>query len=307
MPTHLIYQAWKKTKDEKGAIKQHTKDSKGNEIVRDIRFVDPMTHKDMEEFDGYCFLCGEHTTHGMKLKKIFSNVFTDWNIGKCRTSTHVCPACCFSILTSKERYGIRTFSNVANEENLWLPNRSELRGFLVHPPTPPFVINLAVSQKKHIAFKGEVNYSRDIFTVMYEEMPVLIDRKEFTRLLELVEHFLYGFTKTEITTGDYNQKRILDFGIEEWEAFEKRVKPFRGTPLLDVVMFVAQKVENEEELKCYMVSELKMKTQQQRHLSSMQSTAAGIEKEGQAESICGGKLKDSQKSVQSEQLQLDLF
>lgn len=43
---------------------------------------------------------------------------------------------------------------------------------------------------------------------MYEEMPVLIDRKEFTRLLELVEHFLYGFTKTEITTGDYNQKEF---------------------------------------------------------------------------------------------------
>lgn len=303
MPTHLIYQAWKKT----GRLIQNTKDSKGNDIQKEIKLVDPMTHKDMEEFDGYCYLCGEPTTHGMKLKKVFSNVFTDWNIGKYRTSTHVCPACCFTILTSPERHALRTFSNVANKDNLYLPNRVEMREFLLHPPEPPFVINLAVSQKKHIAFKGEVNYSRDIFTVMYEEMPVLIDRKEFTRLLELVEHFLYGFTKTEITTGDYNQKRILDFGIEEWEAFEERVKKYRGSPLLDVVMFVAQKIESEEKLQCYMASELKMNTLQQQHSSSMPSTAAGTEKEDQVGSTCGDKLNDSQKLVQNEQLQLELF
>lgn len=307
MPTHLIYQAWKKTKDEKGAIKQNTKDSKGNEIVREIRFVDPMTHKDLEDHDGLCYLCGEHMSQGIKLKKIFSNVFTDWNAGNERTATHVCPACCFNILTSSERYGLRMFSHVANNERLWLTNRMELRDFFISPPSPPFVINIAVSQKKHISFKGEVNYSRDIFTVMYEEMPVLIDRKEFTRLLELVEHFLYGFTKTEITTGDYNQKRILDFGIEEWEAFEERVKKYRGSSLLDVVMFVAQKIESEEKLQCYMASELKMNTLQQQHSSSMPSTAAGTGKEDRAASTCGGKLKDSRKSVPSEQLQLDLF
>jgi len=307
MPTHLIYKAWQNTKDENGVIMQNTKDAKGNEIVRQIKFEDPMKQKDMEPHEGHCFLCGEPMTHGIKLKKIFSNVFTDWNIAKCRGETHVCPACCFSILTTKERYGLRTFSNVANEERLWLPNRVEMREFLLQPPDPPFVINLAVSQKKHIAFKGEVNYSRDIFIVMYEEMPVLIVRKEFARLLELVEHFLYGFTKTEITTGEYNQKRILNFGIEAWEHFEERVKTYRGNPILDVVMFIAQKIENEEDLKCFMVSELKMKTQELPPYLSTPSTAAETEKEDQMESTCGGKLNDLPKSAQNEQLALDLF
>lgn len=307
MPTHLIYSAWKKTKDENGVIKQNTKDGKGNVIIRDIKFVDPMKEKDMEEHAGQCFLCGEPMTQGMKLKKVFSNVFTDWNTAKNPAGTHVCPACCFSILTTKERYGLRTFSNVANEERLWLPNRVEMREFLLQPPDPPFVINMAVSQKKHIAFKGEVNYSRDIFTVMYEEMPVLIDRKEFTRLLELVEHLLYGFTKTEIITGDYNQKRILDFGIEAWEAFDERVKPYRGNPLLDVVMFVAQKVESEEKLQCFMVSELGMKMQELPPYLSTPSTAAETGKEGQVGSTCGDKLNDLPKSQQSGQLALDLF
>lgn len=307
MPTHLIYSAWNKTKDENGVIKQNTKDGKGNVIIRDIKFVDPMKQKDMEKHIGHCFLCGEPMTHGIKLKKVFSNVFTDWNIAKRRDETHVCPACCFSILTTKERYGLRTFSNVANEEHIWLPNRVEMRELLLNPPEPPFVINLAVSQKKHIAFKGEVNYSQDVFTVMLEEMPVLIVRKEFARLIELVEHFLYGFTKTEITTGEYSQKRILEFGIEAWEAFEERVKPYRGNPLLDVVMFVAQKVESEEELQCFMVSELKMKMQELQPYSSMPSIVAGTGKEDQVGSTCGGKLNGSRKSAQSEQLALDLF
>lgn len=307
MPTHLIYQAWKETKDEKGVIKQNTKDAKGNEIIRDIKFVDPMHEKDMEEHIGHCFLCGEPMKQGMKLKRIFSNVFTDWNIAKNTRGTHVCPACCFSILTSKERHGIRTFSNVANQERLWLPNRKELRGFLVNPPEPPFVINLAVSQKKHIAFKGEVNYSRDIYTVMYEEMPVIINRYEFKKVLDLVEHFLYGFTKTEISSGNYNQKRILDFGIEEWQEFEERIKKIRGTPLLDVVMFVAQKIESKEELKCFMASELKMNMQQPQHYSSMLSIEAETKDEDQVESTCGDKLNDLQKSAQNEQLQLELF
>lgn len=304
MPTHLIYSAWLKMGKR---VKQNTRDSKGNEIVKDIEFVDPMEHEDLEEFEGYCYLCGEKTEWGMSVTKVFSNVFTDWNVGKCRNSTHVCPACSFTILTSPKRHALRSFSNVANEERLYLPNRVEMREFLLSPPIPPFVINLAVSQKKHIAFKGEVNYSRDVFTVMYEEMPVLINRQEFTKLLNLVEHFLYGFTKTEITTGQYNQKRILDFGIEEWQAFENQVKVYRGTPLLDVVMFVAQKIESEEDLRCYMVSELKMNMQQQPHSLSMPFTEAGTKKEDRREWICGDKLSDSQKSVQSEPLQLELF
>lgn len=304
IPTHLIYSAWLKMGK---TVKQKTKDAKGNEIIRDIEFVDPMEHKDLEEHKGYCYICGEFMEHGIRLKKIFSNVFTDWNVGKNRLGTHVCPACCFNILTSPKRYGLRMFSHVATEDRLHLTNRMELREYFINPPDPPFVINLAVSQKKHISFKGEVNYSRDRFVVMYEETPVLIDRKEFINLLKLVEHFLYGFTKTEITTGQYNHKRILDFGIEEWQAFEERVKEYRRTPLLDVVMFVAQKVEDKEELICYMASELKMNMQQPQHYSSMQSTVAETGKEDRKGSICGGKLKDSQKLVQKEPQQLALF
>ncbi|GGE47816.1 hypothetical protein GCM10011391_28220 [Pullulanibacillus camelliae] len=302
-PSHLLYKAWKNTPK----IIHNTKDAKGNELVREIEFQDPMKTNDMEETNGNCFLCGDPMTQGIKIKKAFSSVFTDWNQANNPQGTHICSACAFSVLTNKKaRIGVRMFSLIAADK-LYITNRKELREWLLDPPEPPFLAMCAVSQKKHLIMKAIVNYSRDIFSVQYEETPVTVDRVKFTNLLNLIEHFLYGFTKTEILTGQYSQKRILDFGIEEWEAFENRIKPYRGTGLLDVVMFVAQKLEEWEEIACFMDSELKIKRQVQPHYSSTPSIEAGIKKEDRVASTCGDKSNDSPKSQQSEQLQLELF
>ncbi|MED0738977.1 hypothetical protein [Aneurinibacillus thermoaerophilus] len=300
--THLIYQAWCNTPK----VIQKTKDSKGNEITRELQFLDPLTDKNMKETNGKCFMCGHDMECGVPVKKAIKNTFTDWNRMKNITGTHICSACYFCIATNTNKVALRSFSHVAADK-LYIPNRIELRGFILEPPEPPFVIDLAVSQKKHICFKGDVQYSRDIFHVQYEEMPVLVERRSFSELLTLVEHFLYGFTKTEISTGEYQTPRILKFGIEAWEAFEEKVKPYRGMPILDVVMFVAQKVEEEEKLKCYMDSELKITPLPAPPLSSTPSTVAATKKKGRPASICGDKLNDLQEQVQNEQLVLDLF
>jgi hypothetical protein len=302
-PTHLVYEAWKRTNE----IVQNTKDAKGNEIVREVEFYDPYESAHMEKIQDRCFLCGEQIQEGIPTKHVFSDVFTDWNRSRYPIGTHVCPACAFTILTNPNgRVSLRNFSFVAADK-LYLPNRIEMRRFLLEPPEPPFLIVLAVSQKKHLAFKGTVSYSRDIFTVMLEETEVIVNRKEFARLLAIVEHFLFAFTKTEITTGEYNQQRVLKFGIDRWEWFEEQVKSYRGTELLNVVMFVAQKVEREEDVLCFMGLEQKMKTPQPQHFSSTPSTAVETNDVDQTDQTCGDKLNDSQKRVQSEQLQLELF
>lgn len=302
-PTHLVYEAWKRTNE----IVQNTKDARGNEIVRVVEFYDPYESARMERVQDRCFLCGEQIQEGIPTKHVFSDVFTDWNRSRYPIGTHVCPACSFTILTNpRNRTSLRNFSFVA-EEKLHLPNRVEMRQFLVEPPEPPFLIVLAVSQKKHLAFKGTVSYNSEIYTVMLEETEVIINRKEFTRLLAIVEHFLFAFTKTEIQTGQYNQQRVLKFGIDRWEWFEEQVKPYRGTELLNVVMFVAQKIEKEEDVLCFMGLEQKMKTPQPQHFSSMLSIEVETNDVDQADRTCGGKSNDSQKQVQSEQLQLELF
>lgn len=302
LPTHTIYNANSNTEK----LLYNTRNAKGEEIVRQIVFSDPLEHKHLEKISDQCFLCAQGMSQGIPVKKIFSDVFTDWNQGKNPRGTHVCPACSFCILTSPERIGIRMFSLVAADK-LYITNRVELRGFLLSPPKPPFVINLAVSQKKHICFKGEVNYSRDLYMVMFEEMPVMVDRKKFEELLVLVEHLMFGFTKTEISSGEYAQQRVFKFGIEAWQKFEEKVKLYRGTPLLDVVIFVAQKIEEEEKLQCFLTSVLKMKTPQPQLSLSTPYTGVEIRKEVLAESICGDKSKDLHVPVPKEPQQLELF
>lgn len=302
-PTHLIYQAWKNTPK----IIQNTRNADGEEITRELTFVDPMKHDDMEEPNGRCVLCGEHTEQGIPKKKAIGSTFTDWNRVKNISGTHICPSCFFCLTTNpKGKVAIRNFSNVA-ERKFHLPNRVELREWILNPPDPPFVINLAVSQKKHIVFKGETQYSRDIFHVQYEEMPVLIIRERFREMIYLVEHLLFGFTKTEISTGQYSTQRILKFGAEAWEAFEERIKPYRGTPFLDVVMFVAQRVEEEEKVACFMDLTLGMKWPPKPQLSSMPSIVAETKKEDHQESICGDKSKGLPGPVQNGPIQLELF
>lgn len=302
-PTHLVYEAWKRTNE----IVQNTKDAKGNEIVRVVEFYDPYESAHMEKIQDRCFLCGEQIQEGIPTKHVFSDVFTDWNRSRYPIGTHVCPACAFTILTNPNgRVSLRNFSFVAADK-LYLPNRIEMRQFLLEPPEPPFLIVLAVSQKKHLCFKGTVSYNREIYTVMMEETEVIINRKEFTRLLAIVEHFLFAFTKTEIQTGQYNQQRVLKFGIDRWEWFEEQVKPYRGTELLNVVMFVAQKIEREEDASCFMALGQKMNMPPQPRFSSTPSTAVETNDVDRVDQTCGDKLNDSQKQVQNEQLQLELF
>lgn len=302
MPTHLIYAAYRNTEK----ILYDTKDAEGKEFTRHVVFVDPLTHPKMEMADGQCIVCGQALVQGLPAKHAFSDVFTDWNVMKNIGGTHVCPACSFCLLTSAERLGVRTFSHAAADK-LELLNRPQLRNRILNPPDPPFVINVAVSQKKHIAFKGYVNYSRDIFHVQYEEMPILVNREEFRVVLDLFEHYMSGFTKTEIFTGEFNHARVLKFGYERWEAFEEKIKHYRGTPVLEIVNFVSQKIEEEERVTWYLDSVLKMPTPQPQPYSSMPSTGAATNEEAPAGSTCGGRSNGSPAPAPNEPEQLELF
>lgn len=303
-PTRLVYEAWKNTEE----IIYKTSDGEGKSVAKKLVFLDPAEHPHIEPHVRLCVLCGDRMTEGIPRSKVFSDVFTDWPYCRNISGTHVCPACCLTILTNPNgRIAMRTYSWLATKKELKPLNRPDAREILLNPPEPPFLIVLAISQKKHLIFKGTVSYSREVFPIMLEETPVFIQRSEFAELLELVEHFMFGFTKTEIKTGEYNQQRVLKFGVDLWEWFEEQIAPYRGMSVLDVVDFVAQKVEKEEQFRCFLASKQKTTIEPQQHSLSMLFTEAGIKKEGPKGLICGGKSNDLPKCVQSEQLTLELF
>jgi hypothetical protein len=64
-------------------------------------------------------------------------------------------------------------------------------------------------------------------------------------LLPVVELYSGGFSKAEIKTGRYIQKRIIDFGLLSWRKLEDVIRPIRGSIVLELALFLAQKEDDD--------------------------------------------------------------
>lgn len=193
--------------------------------------------------DAHCWLCGGDTGgQGVSTKKAIKPTFTDNPYARCPESKTLCPGCAFSISYRE----LRNYSIVASPAGILHPTRVALKEILLRPPVPPFVICIAVSGQKHITFKASVNYDKTEFEVMLEEQRVMVKPREFLDCLRVVEIMYIYFTKDEIGTGHYSQNRIREMGLMAWESCEREVKPWRGTRIFELVLFVAQKGEKPE-------------------------------------------------------------
>ena len=64
------------------------------------------------------------------------------------------------------------------------------------------------------------------------------------KLAEPVNRLYQGwFSKAEIESGRYDQRRILDYGREQWQNDEQQIKRARGTLPLQLAVFLAQREE----------------------------------------------------------------
>lgn len=93
-------------------------------------------------------MCGKEFRGGIPLKKLIGKTYTDMDIHKAPEETHICEACAFCLMTSKIGLArLSRYSFVANNEELHLCNRAEMRDMLLNPPKPPFAAACAVTQK----------------------------------------------------------------------------------------------------------------------------------------------------------------
>lgn len=122
-----------------------------------------------------------------------------------------------------------------------LPTRADIRSWLSDPPEPPFTLAIAVSGQKHILPWAREAHSRDRFPVEFELSTIYIDLKEFEQLIINYEALLnLEFSKAEIDSGEYRSDRaIMCFDL--WLGLEELIRIYRGSLLLQLVSFVAQK------------------------------------------------------------------
>lgn len=224
-PTQLIHQAAMQTPEIPVAMGKVVK-------YKDVDVTDVT--------DTRCWLCGGDTSgKGQPVKKAIKPTFTNIDLSRAPQSKSICPGCTFC-LTYRE---LRNYSIIATEEGLRHPSRPEMRELLLDPPEPPFVFCIATSGQKHLTFRTQVAYTRDGYPVQYEETPVCVDRTILREWLDAVEMLYAVFSKAEILSGNYNQNRIRQFGLQRFQEIEAQIAPHRGNRLFDLAVFVAQKIE----------------------------------------------------------------
>ena len=207
---------------------------------KEINYTDPPL---IDTSDQVCWLCGGETGgKGLPTKKAIKPTFTDHPCARGYGSSSICPGCAFC-LTARE---LRNYSILATTDRLSHPSRAEWREILINPPEPPFVMCLAVSGQKHLSFKAPVNLERGHYAVLLEEREIFVTPGRIEQAIEAVEALYAYFSKAEIETGRYSQHKIKQCGISRWGQLEAAIENWRGRPLFDLAVFVAQKREVEE-------------------------------------------------------------
>jgi hypothetical protein len=193
---------------------------------------------------GVCRLCGEEGT-GEAFDRWVKDTFTDHD--KLKSGTITCHACLFCASEATpglaERVGkdkpqkLRNYSHIV-KDGVWTPlskgQKSELRGLLLDAPD---VALIATSGQKHLFFRSTVGWWQ------VEEQSVRPDPALLRLLLDRLTTMLAVFSKAEIETRRYEQRRVLAYGVDAWRGDEAALMPHRGGALFTLALFLAQKEE----------------------------------------------------------------
>lgn len=201
--------------------------------------------------NGICVFCGNESTGEPFTVK---STFTD--LDKLQPGQIVCNACAFFLEEQSEKLAhklnkekpqrMRNYSHfiVCNE---WIPlskgNKSRMTELLLSDPFPELAA-IASSGQKHIVFRATHNpQGASAGWVQFEEQKIWVNPIDLKALLTTIEQLYVTFSKSEIETGNYYPKRILDYGLKQWQEDEQKLKKKRGSALFDLAIFLAQRKE----------------------------------------------------------------
>lgn len=211
----------------------------------------------IELANGPCWLCGQPLdSQGVPLKVVIKDTFVDYDKARAPHGSHFCPACAWSFSEAVSMEGrdkpqrLRNYSHIV-QGGVWhclsKGQKSEMKALLTHPPDGAWLGVIAESGQKHIIFRAPVAYGREQCAIQFEEQRLSYRPIDLIMLLSPVERLLIaGHSKTEIETGDYIFHRLMKTGMAAWQSCESRIQPHRGSLLMALVIFLAQKEETDE-------------------------------------------------------------
>ena len=203
-----------------------------------------------EPAEGKCMVCGKNISEGIPWKKVIGSSFTNWDEFKSKSSTYVCRECAVTLMTGEIATQLRRSSFIVTEKGIEFFKNSDLAAKLFTPPKPPFIFCVTFSFKKHNAFHSVIAYSRDLYSIRQEDKLIYFDRKKAAKTFRSMVRLYYGgFTKQEILTNSYHPKRILNYGIDEFEKEEAVLYFERGSELFELLAAALPSARRENYLK----------------------------------------------------------
>lgn len=190
--------------------------------------------------EGYCYICGRHTTKGFDKKKIIKPTFTDQQYCNARDSDIVCEYCSFCLSFSE----LRNYGIFATETKLIHPDTGQYVDIILRNKETPFVLCIPTSGQKWLHIKAEVNYETEKMAVNLEEQTILFNRSEFSYLFQELDGLYnsdFKFTKDEIEKLEFNSSKILEYGLCNYEKMMGKLGKYKGTSLMKLCVYLLKK------------------------------------------------------------------
>ncbi len=155
------------------------------------------------------------------------------------TASHVCAACNACVREPKLRRMNFIAIGDSDESNAHIIffKRDEIERYLFNPPSPPFVFAVTENFKKHTSFKARVNLSQKLFYIQKEDEQILFSPAKYREIYEAMARLDSTFSKTAISTGNYQQNFIKKYGLREFMMDENKIKNERGTQQFNLLVY----------------------------------------------------------------------
>ncbi len=206
-----------------------------------------------------CYLCGQPPGKvAMPTAVRFKATWTAHATAAAPNSEWLCPACVWSLNekathpTREKPFKMRTLSHLVvgqQWEIFKAAEKGQLVDTLLKPPSEQWLLAICTKPTgaSHTIYLSPVNppdaptWQVNLGGLVVEGAP-----EEFGQLLGVFEAMYVYHYKSKILSGSYLARDINRQGVNEWSQLEAQLRPYRQTPVLELVSFLAQQQKGVE-------------------------------------------------------------
>lgn len=226
-------------------------------IAKNIEINLKDIEKDIENVKAQCCMCGKEYTEAIKIKKILSEHFTNYEYFKYKTD-YMCLNCAKCLKDDR----LRKNNFIADKNKIILFKQNEIEKYIYEMEkyvSTPFVFAVTRSFKKHNSFKCKLNYDYKYFYIQEEDKKYIFDVEKMKKLYEILNEAYLHFTKDEMITGIYKFASIEKYGIDNFIKLENILKEYRGTHKFNLLIYMLNSEKRNEYIKTKKEEEKKWK------------------------------------------------